>query len=43
MTTYRRPKGDLELEAFGDTSIVDAADAETTAEPPAQEKATADD
>jgi broad specificity phosphatase PhoE len=43
LTTYRRPKGDLELEAFGDTSIVDAADAETTAEPPAQEKATADD
>jgi broad specificity phosphatase PhoE len=43
LTTYRRPHGDLELEAFGDTSIVDAADAESTAEPPAREKATADD
>jgi broad specificity phosphatase PhoE len=43
LTTYRRPHADLELETFGDTSIVDAADAESTAEPPAREKATADD
>jgi broad specificity phosphatase PhoE len=43
LTTYRRPDGDLELERFGDTSIVDAASAETTAEPSVQETAAADD
>jgi broad specificity phosphatase PhoE len=43
LTTYRRPQGVLELDAFGDTSIVDARSAEVTAEPSAGEKATADD
>lgn len=33
LTTYRRPNGVLELDAFGDTSIVDAHDAAATAEP----------
>jgi broad specificity phosphatase PhoE len=44
LTTYRRTHGDLELDVFGDTSIVDAAaEAEGTAEPAAQEKAPAVD
>ena len=37
LTTYTRLDCELELEAFGDTSIVDAAEAATTAEPSAQE------
>jgi broad specificity phosphatase PhoE len=39
LTTYARPDGELELDAFGDTSIVDAAEAETTAEPSVHEEA----
>jgi broad specificity phosphatase PhoE len=39
LTTYTRPHGELELEAFGDTSIVDAATATATAEPSAHEEA----
>jgi broad specificity phosphatase PhoE len=39
LTTYRRSEGGPVLEAFGDTSIVDAAEAETTAEPSAGEQA----
>lgn len=42
LTTYRRPKGVLELEAFGDTSIVDARATEVTAEPSAREVSAAD-
>jgi len=41
LTTYTRGDGGLELKAFGDTSIVDAHDAETTREPPAAEEAEA--
>ena len=41
MTSYRRTHGELELTAFGDTSIVDAAEAEATAEPSVHEKAAA--
>jgi broad specificity phosphatase PhoE len=33
ITSYRRSGGDLELDGFADTSIVDAADAEATDEP----------
>jgi broad specificity phosphatase PhoE len=43
LTTYTRPSGDLELEAFGDTSIVDAAEATSTAEPTAHDQAPTDD
>ncbi len=43
LTTYRRPDGELELDVFGDTSIVDAASAETTAEPPVHERTSTDD
>jgi broad specificity phosphatase PhoE len=43
MTTYHRPDGELELDVFGDTSIVDAASAETTAEPSVHERTAADD
>jgi broad specificity phosphatase PhoE len=39
LTTYTRDGGGLRLERFGDTSIVDAADAETTAEPSVDEQA----
>ena len=41
LSTYRRrgPGSPLELESFGDTSIVDAASAESTAEPSKQEQA----
>jgi broad specificity phosphatase PhoE len=39
MTSYARPHGELELQAFGDTSIVDAAEAETTAEPTVHDEA----
>jgi hypothetical protein len=42
LTTYRRPNGGLELQAFGDTSIVDARGPEVTAEPTAREQAAAD-
>jgi broad specificity phosphatase PhoE len=42
LTTYRRPNGVLELQAFGDASIVDARAAEVTAEPTAREEASAD-
>ena len=42
LTTYRRPSGVLELQAFGDSSIVDARAAEVTAEPSAREEASAD-
>ena len=42
LTTYHRPHGELELDAFGDTSIVDAADADTTAEPSAPETSDVD-
>jgi broad specificity phosphatase PhoE len=43
ITRYHRPDGELELDVFGDTSIVDARDADATAEPDVHEKATADD
>jgi broad specificity phosphatase PhoE len=43
LTTYTRPSGDLELDAFGDTSIVDAAEATSTAEPTAHDQAPTDD
>jgi broad specificity phosphatase PhoE len=43
MTIYHRPDGELELDVFGDTSIVDAASAETTAEPSVHERTAADD
>jgi broad specificity phosphatase PhoE len=39
LSTYHRPHGELELDTFGDTSIVDAREAETTAEPAANEAA----
>jgi broad specificity phosphatase PhoE len=39
LTRYTRPHGELELEVFGDTSIVEAAEAATTAEPPVHEEA----
>jgi broad specificity phosphatase PhoE len=43
LTTYvRRDGGDLELDAFGDTGIVDARDAEATAEPTVHDEANAD-
>jgi len=42
LSTYRRQDGELELEVFGDTSVVDAAEAETTAEPAADEEADPD-
>jgi broad specificity phosphatase PhoE len=42
LTTYRRPNGVLELQAFGDSSIVDAGAGEVTAEPSAREQAAAD-
>jgi hypothetical protein len=42
LTTYRRPNGVLELQAFGDSSIIDARVGEVTAEPSAREEAAAD-
>jgi hypothetical protein len=42
LTTYRRPNGVLELQAFGDSSIVDAGAGEVTAEPSTREQAAAD-
>jgi broad specificity phosphatase PhoE len=44
LTTYTRPDGgELGLDAFGDTSIVDDADAATTAEPSVHEEVGAHD
>ena len=44
LSTYlRRNGGSLELDVFGDTSIVDARDAEVTAEPTVHDEADADD
>jgi hypothetical protein len=42
LTTYRRPNGPLELQAFGDSSIVDEGAGEVTAEPSTREQAAAD-
>ena len=39
LTSYTRPEGELALQSFGDTSIVDAAEAESTAEPSVHEEA----
>jgi hypothetical protein len=43
LTTYARGEGGLELQAFGDTRIVDARDAEVTRERPAPQEAEARD
>lgn len=43
VSTWSRRGGELELDAFGDTSIVDAADAASTAEPSVHEEAGQDD
>jgi hypothetical protein len=43
VSTWSRRGGELALDAFGDTSIVDAADAATTAEPSVHEEAGQDD
>jgi broad specificity phosphatase PhoE len=43
LTTYTRPHGELELDRFGDTSIVDAASTDATAEPTVHERAADDE
>jgi broad specificity phosphatase PhoE len=42
LTTYTRTDGELGLDVLGDTSIVDAAQAEVTCEPSANEEASSD-